>query len=159
MDGFVATYINRLDAKGRVSVPAAFRAVLAREGQEGLYCYPALDLPAIDAGGVRLQEAIADQLSDFETFSEDYETLSTAFYADSRVLKIDQDGRVMLPEEFREVTGIGDAALFAGQGLKFQIWEESRFRERQKAAREHLRSLKGSLGRKSRPARGTEEAR
>jgi len=149
MDRFVATYINRLDSKGRVSVPAAFRAVLAREGHEGLYCYPALDLPAIDAGGARLQDEIGDQLTKFDTFSEEYEVLSTAFYADSRVLKIDQDGRIMLPEEFREVTGIGDAALFAGQGFKFQIWEESRFRERHKAAREHLRSLKKSLGRKA----------
>ena len=48
MDGFVATFSNRLDAKGRVSVPAPFRAVLAREGSEGLYCYPALDQPAVD---------------------------------------------------------------------------------------------------------------
>ena len=58
MDGFVATFTNRLDQKGRVSVPAPFRAVLAREGQDGLYCYPALDRPAIDGGGARLQEAI-----------------------------------------------------------------------------------------------------
>ena len=60
MDGFVATFANRLDQKGRVSVPAPFRAVLAREGQDGLYCYPALDRPAIDGGGARLQEAIAE---------------------------------------------------------------------------------------------------
>ena len=55
MDGFVATFANRLDQKGRVSVPAPFRAVLAREGEDGLYCYPALDRPAIDGGGARLQ--------------------------------------------------------------------------------------------------------
>ena len=93
MDGFVATFANRLDQKGRVSVPAPFRAVLAREGQDGVYCYPALDRPAIDGGGARLQEAIAKRLEPFETFSEDYESLSTAFYGESRILKIDPDGR------------------------------------------------------------------
>ena len=51
MDRFVSHYMLRLDAKGRVSVPAPFRAVLARDGFEGLYCYPALDRPALDAGG------------------------------------------------------------------------------------------------------------
>src|SRR5882724_9073485 len=62
MDGFVATFVNRLDQKGRVSVPASYRAVLAREGQDGVYCYPALDRPAIDGGGSRLQEEIAKRL-------------------------------------------------------------------------------------------------
>ena len=94
MDGFVATFVNRLDQKGRVSVPAPFRAVLAREGEDGLYCYPALDRPAIDGGGARLKQAIADRLSVFETFSEDHESLATAFYGESRVLKIDPDGRI-----------------------------------------------------------------
>ena len=52
MDRFVSHYMLRLDAKGRVSVPASFRAALARDGFDGLYCYPALDRPAIDAGTI-----------------------------------------------------------------------------------------------------------
>ena len=51
MERFVANFTLRLDSKGRVSIPGAFRAVLVRDGFEGLYCYPALDCPAIDAGG------------------------------------------------------------------------------------------------------------
>ena len=51
MDRFVSNYTSRIDAKGRVSIPAPFRAALARDGYDGLYCYPALDRPAIDAGG------------------------------------------------------------------------------------------------------------
>ncbi|MYZ47800.1 division/cell wall cluster transcriptional repressor MraZ [Propylenella binzhouense] len=147
MDGFVATYTNRLDQKGRVSVPAPFRSLLAREGQDGLYCYPALDQPAIDGGGSRLQEAIASRLAVFETFSEEHEILSTAFYGDSRVLKIDQDGRIVLPEEFRTYAGITDTVVFVGQGFKFQIWSPERFEERQKEARTHLRSVTRGLGR------------
>jgi MraZ protein len=149
MDGFVATFSNRLDGKGRVSVPAPFRAVLAREGQDGLYCYPALDRPAIDGGGAKLQQAIADRLSVFETFSEDHESLATAFYGESRVLKIDPDGRVVLPDEFRAYAGIADVAVFVGQGFKFQIWEPDRFAERQRETRSHLRSVTRGLGSKN----------
>ena len=152
MDGFVATFSNRLDAKGRVSVPALFRAALAREGSEGLYCYPALDQPAIDAGGARLKSAIAERLGVFETFSEDHETLSTAFYSESRLLKIDQDGRIILPDAFRAFAGIADIAVFAGQGFKFQIWEPERFAARQKAARAHLQSVTRALGSRRRGA-------
>ena len=146
MDGFVATFANRLDGKGRVSVPAPFRAVLAREGQDAVYSYPALDRPAIDGGGARLQQAIAERLAVFETFSEDHESLSTAFYGESRVLKVDPDGRVVLPEEFRAYAGIADTAVFVGQGLKFQIWAPERFAERQREARAHLRSVTRGLG-------------
>lgn len=147
MDGFVATFANRLDQKGRVSVPAPFRAVLAREGQDNLYCYPALDRPAIDGGGAKLQQAIADRLAVFETFSEDHESLATAFYGESRLLKIDPDGRVVLPDEFRAYAGIADTAVFVGQGFKFQIWEPERFAERQRETRSHLRSVTRGLGR------------
>jgi MraZ protein len=145
MDAFVATYSNRLDQKGRVSVPASFRAVLAREGEDGLYCYPALDRPAIDGGGARLKQAIGDRLAAFATFSDDYESLSTAFYGESRILKIDADGRVVLPEELRSYAGIDDIAVFVGQGFKFQIWEPRQFAERQREAREHLRTVTRAL--------------
>ena len=58
MDRFVSNVVLRLDSKGRVSIPASFRAVLNRDGFEGLYCYPALDQPAIDAGGNALMSEI-----------------------------------------------------------------------------------------------------
>ena len=145
MDAFVATYSNRLDPKGRVSVPASFRAVLAREGEDGLYCFPALDRPAIDGGGARLKQAIGERLAAFVTFSEEYESLSTAFFGESRVLKIDTDGRVVLPDELRLYAGIEDTAVFVGQGFKFQIWAPGRFAERQKETREHLRSVTRAL--------------
>lgn len=152
MNGFVATFTNRLDQKGRVSVPAPFRAVLASEGQDNLYCYPALDRAAIDCGGAKLRQAIDDRLSVFETFSDEYESLSTAFYGESRLLKIDGDGRIVLPDEFRAYAEIEDAAVFVGQGFKFQIWEPRRFAERQKEARAHLRSVTQALGRDGRRA-------
>ena len=146
MDGFVATFTNRLDKKGRVSVPAPYRAALGLEGHDGVYCYPALDQPAIDGGGARLREAIGERLSVFETFSEDHEILATAFYGESRVLNIDSDGRIILPDDLREFAGIGDHAVFVGQGYKFQIWAPAQFAERQKAARARLRQVTQSLG-------------
>ncbi len=52
----------------------------------------------------------------------------------------------MLPEEFRAYAGIGDTAIFVGQGFKFQIWEPQRFAERQRETRAHLRSVTRGLG-------------
>jgi MraZ protein len=101
-----------------------------------------------------LQKAISERLGIFETFSEDHESLSTAFYGESRVLKIDPDGRVVLPEEFRAYAGIADSAVFVGQGFKFQIWEPERFAERQRETRAHLRSVTRGLAQSNPTAAG-----
>ena len=59
MDDFISTYTNRLDAKGRVSIPAPFRSILAVDGSDGLYCCPTLKGDAVDAGGNRFREIIS----------------------------------------------------------------------------------------------------
>ena len=64
MGQFVSTFTNKIDSKGRVSVPASFRAILAKEDGEGIYCYPSLDAPALDAGGTRLVNQIGELLEE-----------------------------------------------------------------------------------------------
>src|SRR5271166_1767414 len=80
MDRFVSHYGLRLDAKGRVSVPAAFRAVLARDGFDGLYCYPALDRPALDAGGNALLAEIEALIAGFRPYSDRREQFALSLY-------------------------------------------------------------------------------
>src|ERR671917_553936 len=98
MDGFVSNFTLRLDAKGRVSIPGPFRNVLARDGFNGLYCYPTLDQPAVDAGGNGLLAQIEALMARFPTYSDQRDQLSVALYGTSETLKIDGEGRVVLPE-------------------------------------------------------------
>jgi MraZ protein len=146
MDRFVSNHALRLDAKGRVSIPASFRAVLARDGFEGLYCYPTLDAPALDAGGNGLLAEIEALIGRFAPFSQEREQFSAALYGTSEVLKIDGEGRVMLTEPLKTHAGITDAIAFVGLGQKFQIWEPSRFRTQLAEATEKVRALKRQLG-------------
>jgi MraZ protein len=146
MDEFVSTFTNRLDAKGRVSIPAGFRAVLTRDGFEGLYCCPTLDRQAVDAGGNRLRDQIRESLTAFEAFSEDHEYLSTTLIGESEVMKIDQDGRVILSDALKDHAGITDRVTFVGQGYKFQIWEPDRFAAYREEAKNRVRDLRKRLG-------------
>jgi len=145
MDEFVSTFTNRLDSKGRVSVPASFRQVLVRDGFEGLYCCPTLDQNAVDAGGLRLQQQIRASLSRFEPFSEDHEYLSTTLIGESEILKLDTEGRVGLTDTLKSYAGIVDQVTFVGQGYKFQIWEPARFAAYRSEARNRLRDLRRRL--------------
>src|ERR687897_654981 len=96
MNRFVSNFTNRLDSKGRVSIPAPFRAVLARDGFEGLYVHPALDAPALDAGGNTLLNEIDAFLSTLSPYSDERDQLSTALFGTSEILKVDPEGRAIL---------------------------------------------------------------
>jgi MraZ protein len=145
MDEFVSTFTNRLDAKGRVSIPASFRTVLAVDGFDGLYCCPTLDRQAVDAGGNRFRRTIGASLANFEPFSEDHEYLSTTLIGESEILKIDQDGRVVLGQALMEHAGISDRVTFVGQGYKFQLWEPDRFIAYRNEAKNRLRDIRKRL--------------
>jgi MraZ protein len=146
MDLFVSNYTLRLDAKGRVSIPASYRAVLARDGFEGLYCYPAFDRPALDAGGNALLREIEALIGRFAPYSDEREDFSAALYGTSETLKIDGEGRVILTDPLKTHAGIGEAVAFVGLGHKFQIWEPERFRAQLAEATEKVRALRKQFG-------------
>ncbi|MDR4307664.1 division/cell wall cluster transcriptional repressor MraZ [Chelatococcus sambhunathii] len=145
MDRFVSNFSNRLDAKGRVSIPASFRAILTRDGFPGLYIHPSLDQPALDAGGNALLSEIDSLLATLSPYSEERDSLSTALLGVSEILKIDGEGRVVLTESLKAYAGIADQVTFVGQGAKFQLWESGRFQEHLAAARAGARELKRRL--------------
>ena len=149
MDRFVSNFTNRLDSKGRVSIPAQFRAVLARDGFEGLYVHPALDAPALDAGGNRLLSEIDAFLSTLSPYSDERDQLSTALFGTSEILKVDPEGRVILTDAVKGHAGITDAVTFVGLGNKFQIWEPERFFTYLEEASEKVQALRRQLGSKA----------
>jgi MraZ protein len=149
MDRFVSHCTLRLDTKGRVSIPASFRAVLMRDGFDGLYCYPSFDRPALDAGGNALLAEIEALIARYSPYSEEREQFSAALYSTSEILKIDGEGRVVLPESLKGHAEIADAVTFAGLGHKFQIWEPGRFRAELAEATEKVRAWKKQLGSRS----------
>jgi MraZ protein len=153
MDRFVSAFTNKIDSKGRVSVPATFRATLARDGFDGLYVYPALGLSALDAGGNRLVEEINGLLDGMPRYSDEHDLLSTEFYGNSEILKLDAEGRIVLSDRLKEWAQIEDRVAFVGLGHKFQLWEPERFAARQEEARSKVRELKQMLS--NMPAAGS----
>lgn len=146
VDGFVSHYTSRLDAKGRISIPAPFRAVLARDGHEGLYVHPSLDSEALDCGGHALRRQIHELLGSLSPYSEEHAMFSTVLLGTSENLKIDSEGRVILSESAKAYAGIMSEATFVGHGFKFQIWEPGRFQAHLAEARSRLRDFRKQLG-------------
>jgi MraZ protein len=154
MDRFVSHYISKLDSKGRVAIPAPFRNLLDKDGYEGLYVHPALDLSALDCGGNALLSEIDSLLLRFSPYSEERDFFATALMGSSQIVKRDNEGRFIFTDMMRDVTGITDGVSFVGHGHKFQIWEPSRFQDHFAESRNKLRAMRKLLS----PAGPTGEA-
>jgi MraZ protein len=141
MDRFVSHFSNRLDAKGRVSLPAPFRALLQKEGADSIYVHPALDEPTLDCGGQRLIGELEALVKRFPAYSRERELLSTHVFGMGQQVKLDGEGRFVVTDLMRSRAGITDQIVFLGVDYKFQIWSAERFAEREKAAAAKMRGV------------------
>ena len=148
MSLFLSTFIHKIDKKGRVSVPASFRAILRKSATKGFVAFRSPTLEAIDGFAMENMEALASRIDGFQLFSEDQTDLTASIFADADVLMFDGDGRVMLTEALREHAGVDDSIAFVGRGPTFQLWHPQRFEDYQKQARERLKISRPKLGAK-----------
>jgi MraZ protein len=140
MSQFLGNHQNRLDAKGRVSIPAPFRAALkAPDGSAGLVLRPSHTHRCIEAWPNAIFEALAKPLETLDLFSEAHDDMAAALYADAFPLEADKEGRVLLPESLVAHAGLADTVTFMGLGQRFQIWEPEAAMARRLEARERAR--------------------
>jgi MraZ protein len=157
MGRFLANTVNSIDKKGRVSVPASFRAVIidqAKADQNVLFTMLSISAPTIEAGGPQLIDAGETRLAQMDPFSEEYEVWSFCIHGDSNQLKIDGDGRIKLGDDIRQHAAIDDKVAFVGRGHFFQMWEPERFRQYQSETRSRALELRKALG--AQGAQGTQ---
>ncbi|MFA5119597.1 division/cell wall cluster transcriptional repressor MraZ [Zavarzinia sp.] len=151
---FTSTYTNKVDKKGRVSVPAPFRTLAASQGFSGIFVYPSLDYPAIDGCGAQYFDRLAAAVDELPPFSEEREAFSTAIFGASHQLAFDPEGRISLPEPLLSHAGISEAVVFVGLGQQFRIWEPAAFAAMNAKAAEITRANRARLNWPGRPTSG-----
>lgn len=144
MSLFLSTYINKIDRKGRVSVPSSFRAALAHQ-PAGVVVFKSYTLPALEAYHMDRMKALSESLDQLDLFSETQEDLAAALFADAQHLTWDQEGRILIPDSFRVFAQLEESVAFVGRGATFQLWNPARFEKHQEEARERIRSKKLTL--------------
>ncbi|MEH6403055.1 MAG: hypothetical protein V7750_06755 [Sneathiella sp.] len=137
---FLSKYENKIDKKGRVSVPARFRSVLADSGNSSVVLFSSFDGDSINACGMEVMEGLLEKIGAFDPFSEDREADADVLMAESVELPIDGDGRIVIPLDMLAAAEIEGSCLFAGRGDSFQIWQPKAFEARMKEAKERARA-------------------
>jgi MraZ protein len=136
---FLSKFDNKVDKKGRVSVPAAWRALLITQAYKGIVVYPSPTSAAVEGCGMDRMEQLSDSIDTLNPFSDQRDAFATSMLAASFPLAFDTEGRVLLPEPILEHAGITDIATFTGGGKTFQIWNPERFEEFRRLAFERAR--------------------
>jgi MraZ protein len=143
---FIDTFVNKIDRKGRVSVPATFRAALATQEFQGIVAFPSFKFPALHCAGMDWMSSLIDSTSNVDLFSAAHDDLTASLFSDAKQLPFDGEGRVMLPESLCAHAGLSEGAAFAGRGRYFEIWEpkalEAYKAEARKRAAEQQRTLR-----------------
>ncbi|WP_416877657.1 division/cell wall cluster transcriptional repressor MraZ [Litorimonas sp.] len=143
---FLSSVTNKVDAKGRVSVPADFRAVVAGSGFDGIVVWPSFDGQYLEGGGMALMEEYQRSLDTLDYYDEGRIALQRAIFAASRPLQFDTGGRISLPKDLHDYAGLNGHVTFVGLGRRFEIWSpiahEERAGQMRKLAKENRHRLR-----------------
>ncbi len=155
---FSGTYTNKVDRKGRVSVPARFRAQIAGQDFQGVVAAPAEAQRVLDAMDAERLEELVDRMDKPGAITPEQQSAIDLMMGDAEHLPFDGDGRVMLPKHFLDHADITDTALFTGVGRSFRIWNPERHAEYKANTRAQLGKQALSLRDLSQLGHGTDKA-
>ncbi len=136
---FLGTHVNGLDAKGRVSVPAGFRAVVRGEGLEGVFCWPSPEDACLVGCGEALMGRYKSMADGMDLFDPLRDALAHSVFAGVRTLNFDANGRITLPDAFVAHAGLNGQVAFVGLSDRFEIWLPDAYEAHREAQRNLLR--------------------
>ncbi len=145
MTQFLGTHKGKLDKKGRISVPAQFRAVLEALGSPDIVLFPSFRHPCIEAWPAATFATISARHGDLDVFSDTADNLAAALFASAHPARPDGEGRIVLPEEIVAEAGLSEAVSFIGANRCFQIWDTDRAMAHIREARARARDFKLTL--------------
>ena len=142
---FLSTYENKLDKKGRVSVPASYRSYLSNLGYNGIICYPSFNNQSIESWPQDRIEKISNAIDSLNPFDEKKDYFATSILSESINLQFDGEGRILLTSKLLKHAKIKNSILIVGQGKTFQIWEPTAFEKFRATARKKSNIHRSSL--------------
>jgi len=145
MDLFVSTFVNKIDKKGRVSLPSIFRSALPNDHKNEIILLKSLRNKAIEGLSVLRVNEIASRINNLDFFSDEHDDFTTSIFSEMLPTNLDKEGRFLLPEKLKDFASIKNEVAFIGQGYFFQIVNPKFALELQHKSRTRLNLNKKTL--------------
>jgi MraZ protein len=128
-----------VDPKGRLSVPAKFRDVLAQY-DGNLVVVP--NEHSLEIHPLEEWQKIESRLREQSMFNPEVRAFSRLYVSRAKDVGLDGAGRILLPPDSRQEAGLQKDVTLVGGGLAwFEVWDRRRFEEHERAGAESLPSL------------------
>lgn len=143
---FISNFTNKIDSKGRVSLPAQFRSAIS-ESSSVVVVYESFINDCIEGCDLPRIHKISNAIDNLEPFSEERDAFATAILGGSMQLSIDGDGRIILPEQLLIKADIkpNNFAVFVGKGSTFEIWQADKFSDYMQKAKLEAKNKRNLL--------------
>jgi len=146
---FLSNFTNKIDKKGRVSVPAQFRLAVANQNSlgdfSGVILYESFVNKSIEGCDINRIHQLSESIDDLDPFSEARDAFATSILGGSVQLSFDSDGRIILPENLIEFAALKEKAVFVGKGKTFEIWQPETFKDYMEDAKNKAKENRGLL--------------
>ena len=147
MELFVSTFVNKIDKKGRVSLPSIFRSALPKDYKNEIILVKSLRNKAIEGLSVIRVKEIAQRINNLDYFSDEHDDFTTSIFSEMIPTNLDKEGRFLLPEKLKDFANIKEEVTFIGQGHFFQIVNPKIAIDLKNKSRTRLNLNKKTLGR------------
>lgn len=137
---FLSTFDNKVDSKGRVSVPSQFRSMLSGGDFSGVVIYESSINKCLEGCSIERIHRLSEMIDDLDPYSRERDAFAATILGGAAQLPFDADGRIILPKPLMDMAGIADRAIFIGKGQTFEIWEPKAFQTYMEKARESAKN-------------------
>ena len=129
---FLGEDVHQIDSKGRLTLPARFRAELAR----GVVVTRGLD-KCLFVYPVEQWQKLADKINGLPLTQRNARNLARLFYSGASRCVPDKQGRILLAPYLREFAGVDGETVIVGLYTRLEIWSPERWREIRSEVEEH----------------------
>lgn len=132
MTFFTSEYVCKLDAKGRLVLPARIKAqlpepeggvqelVIRRGFEQCLIIYPMVEF-----------KKVFSKISGLNEFNEEYRKLQRSFLSGVITVELDNNGRMLIPKNMLTNAGIDKDVILVGTGTKVEVWNPTIYEKNQ----------------------------
>ncbi len=137
---FLGRFDNKLDDKGRLAMPAKFRARLA----EGFVVTRGFE-PCLTVYPMSEWKKLTEALNRFPVTDQKARIIRRVLFAQACDTELDKQGRILIPEYLREAAGLTSEVVVAGMDTYIEIWDKSRWEEMERQSEENAADIAQTL--------------
>ncbi|MFM8347381.1 MAG: division/cell wall cluster transcriptional repressor MraZ [Bacteroidota bacterium] len=124
MTFFTSEYLCKLDAKGRLVLPARIKSQLPAEGSEELIIRRGFEQCLIIYPVVEFKKVFS-KISSLNEFQQENRTLQRNFLSGVVTVELDGAGRFLIPKQLLAYAQVDKDAMLVGTGSKVELWNPS----------------------------------